>query len=349
MNKESALRIGIVGLGYWGPNLLRNLAEVDNGDLVAACDVDERRFGRLEKRYRGVLFTTSLSELLSMVDALVVATPVETHFPIAKKALAEGKHVLLEKPMTAKLEEAIELVNLSEQKRVTLMVDHVFVYHPAVRTIKEILDRGELGKLSYFDSLRQNWGARQVDVNAIWDLAIHDVAILSYLFARRPESVIAVGNRAGRRRDEDRASLHLFYPETDFVADISVSNISPVKVRTIKIGGEKRLLVYDDVQVGERIKIYEHVVDEELDEKGRFAVRWNYRVGPMYSPNVPIEEALLNVCRHFVTCILENRRPLTGGEQGLEVVGILQKACESLKSGGERIRIEDYAHKRRQI
>lgn len=332
------LKIGVVGLGYWGPNLVRNFTQLDNCDLVAVCDLDGKRLHLLQKTYRHLLFTKDYDELVGNVDAVAVATPAGSHYSLGRKALEAGKSVFIEKPLTSSVVDGEKLMDLADQRRLTLMVDHTFIYHPAVREVKRVIDDNALGKLLYFESARQNWGLFPSDLNAIWDLAVHDVAILNHLSAQKPEAVVAIGDRFGRRPIEDRAYIHLFYP-SGFRADINVSKLTPNKVRSLNIIGERKSIIYDDLLISEQVRVFDRTVDEELDVERQYAVRWGYKAGSIFSPNLPAEEALRNSCGHFIDCVLQRRQPLTGGSEGLAVVSILEKADESMRKSGERISI----------
>ncbi len=336
---EEALMIGIgvVGYGYWGPNLVRNFAQHPASRVVAVCDRREDRLAECGERVPGARLTGQYGELLDdpQVEAVAIATPVSTHHPLAMRALAAGKHVLVEKPMTRTTAEADELIEAARRADRVLMVDHVFVYTAAVRKIRELIDAGELGELLYFDGVRVNLGLFQSDVNVLWDLAPHDLSILQYLIDADPTAVGAIGLRHIEGRPENLAYLTVFYGDS-FLAHVHVNWLAPVKVRTILIGGSKKMVVYDDTEADEKIKVYDKgvTVASESDER---AIRVSYRAGDMWAPRLDRYEALREVCDHFLACIREGGEPLTGGEAGRDVVRILEAAERSMAADGVRV------------
>ncbi len=330
------MKIAIVGLGYWGPNLVRNFLSTEGVDGVICCDVQKKRLDKIQQRFHGVEVSSSYDEILNRtdVDAIALATPVSTHYPLGMKALQAGKHLLVEKPLTLKTADAESLIEYAEKSRLKLMVDHTFVYTPAVRKMKEFLNRGEIGDVLYFDSVRVNLGLFQHDTNVIWDLAPHDVSIMDFLIERRPLSVLAVGVNHFNHQ-EDMAYITVNFPD-NIIAHFHVNWISPVKVRKILIGGSKLMVVYDDMEPSEKIKLYNKGVETNgKDSVYRTLVQ--YRTGDMFAPHVEPTEALSLMAAEFVNSIRTGKRPLTDGQAGLNIVRILEAANQSLKSGGQLV------------
>ncbi len=330
------VRVAVVGAGYWGPNLIRNFYENDNVELVAVCDLDANRLAKIGKRYPNVRLTTDYSDLLldSALDAIVIATPVHTHYLLAKQALRAGKHVLVEKPMAMNSTECMELIALAEEQSRVLMVDHTFVYHGAVRRIKQELDSGALGDLLYFDSVRVNLGLFQSDINVVWDLAPHDLSMMDYIIGKTPISIHASGACHAGNGIEDIAYITVTF-EDNLIAHFHVSWLSPVKVRQILVGGSKKMIVYDDLEPMEKLRLYDKgiTVEQPKSDEERYANLVGYRVGDMMAPNLDLTEALKVEVAHFVDCILNNKRPITDGQAGLRVVQILEAADESIRTG----------------
>ena len=332
------MKIGIVGMGYWGPNLVRNFLSTSNVDGVVCCDVSEKRLQLARRKFPGVEITTSYKELLSRddIDAVAIATPVSTHFPLGMKALEAGKHLLLEKPMTGSTEEAIKLIEAAEQRGVTLMVDHTFIYTGAVRKIKELVESGRIGEILYFDSVRVNLGLFQHDTNVIWDLAPHDLSIMDYVIGKEPVAVTAVG--VNHFNDvEDIAYLTVQYADK-LIAHFHVNWLSPVKIRKILIGGSKLMVVYDDMEVSEKIKVYDKGV-EIRGEESIHKTLVQYRTGDMHAPQIDQTEALSLLTTEFIDSIIGLTRPTSDGQSGLNVVRILEAAEASLRSGGKLIEL----------
>jgi predicted dehydrogenase len=334
------MKIAVAGLGYWGPNLVRNFLATEGVDQVLCCDTNAQRLESVKRRFYGVETMNSFDDMLkrSDVDAVVLATPVSTHHPLGMKALRAGKHLLVEKPLTLKTSHADELVQCADKGNLRLMVDHTFVYTSAVRTIKMSLEKGDIGDVLYFDSVRVNLGLFQHDTNVIWDLAPHDISIMDYLLARAPLAVSAVGSKHFNDR-EDMAYITVLFPD-NVIAHFHVNWISPVKIRKILIGGTKLMVVYDDMEPSEKIKMY----DKGVDIKGKdsiYQVLVQYRTGNMWAPNVPQTEALMLMAREFIDSIKEGRKPLSDGVSGFNVVRVLEAADRSLKAGGKRISLSD--------
>ncbi len=329
--------VGVVGCGYWGPNLARNLSALETCELRALCDVDPERVARLRRHFPSARASTDFGELLRdpEIDALAICTPVHTHFPLASEALRAGKHVLVEKPLTHSVETAELLVDLARRQGRVLQVDHTFVYSGAVQKLKRYLEAGELGELLYVDSVRINLGLFQPDVNVLWDLAAHDVSILSYLVERDPLWVSAIGaTHLGPL--ESQAYVALQY-EGSLLAHLHVNWLAPVKLRSTVIGGTRRMIVYDDLEPSEKIRVYEKGVTLASDPHSRARALVDYRVGDMHAPYIEKLEPLERVCRSFLAAIETGAAPLTDGQAGLRVVRVLEAAQQSIRKGGERI------------
>lgn len=334
MPLTSMLSVGIVGLGYWGPNLLRNFAALPDCTVKYGCDLEPQNLEKMRRKYPAVSYTTDFSDLLKDKDltAIVIATPTSSHFALAKAALEEGKHVLLEKPMTQTAAEAEELVNLSTKKRLQLLVDHTFIYTGAVEKIRDLVSSGEIGDMHYFDSTRINLGLIQKDVNVLWDLAIHDLSILHIIKnLDGVESLYAHGSTHFTKQPEI-AHLHLIFKD-GVEAHIHVSWLSPVKIRQTIIGGSKKMILYDDTEPSEKIRIYDKGVHfQELIEEGKpdpfFPV---YRSGDILIPALKNPEAMSVEAQHFLACIQGEEKPRVSGEDGRRIVRILELADQSLR------------------
>ncbi len=333
------MKIGVVGLGYWGPNLVRNFSAAEKVDSVVACDVDRRRLQSIGKKFPTATLEPDMERLFSddSVEALAIATPVSTHFQLAKEAMENGKHVLLEKPLAATTAEAEYLVNLAAKKGVVLMVDHTFIYTAAVRKMRQLIDNGEIGRVSYFDSVRVNLGLFQHDVNVVWDLATHDISIMHYLVHDRPVSVAAFGS-AHYNGHEDIAYVVVNFND-GLMAHFHVNWLAPVKVRQILIGGTKKMIMYDDVEPSEKVKVYDKGVTAATKE-GIYDTLIQYRTGDMYAPHLDGSEALSLLCSNFVRTIAGEATALTDGNAGLEVVRILEAANKSLKNHGVLVALD---------
>jgi predicted dehydrogenase len=333
------IRIGIIGYGYWGINLLRNFINAADCTVTAICDSRVERLNAAQKVHPSLTVYTDVDTFMSQapVDAVVIATPVFLHFSLAKKALLAGKHVLVEKPLTASVIEAEELVELSLKHNLVLAVDHTFLFTGSVQKIKSYIDKGELGALQYFDSTRINLGLFQPDVNVIWDLAPHDISILNYLVPERPVSVVCTGQSHTNNGLENIAYLTLNY-SSNFIAHFTCSWVSPLKIRRILIGGDNKMCLYDDVEPTEKIKIYDTGFTARTEsEKHQMLI--DYRVGDIYIPKIPQNEALASMAADFIQSIIQGRKPLVDGYAGLEVVSILEAAQKSISSGGKEIKL----------
>ncbi|HVW21310.1 MAG TPA: Gfo/Idh/MocA family oxidoreductase [Opitutaceae bacterium] len=329
--------VAVVGYGYWGPKLVRNFLQHGGFASVTVCEEDAARRQRALRENPGVRAAESFARVLADpgIGAVALATPVATHFSMAKEALSAGKHVLVEKPLSARTAEAEELVRLAETRRCVLAVDHTFVYHPAVRRIRELVSAGELGQLNYIDSTRINLGLFQHDVNVLWDLAVHDLSIINFISGERPDRVQAVGAASAPGRVESIGILLLRYASGLF-AHVNCSWVSPVKIRHMLIGGDRRMVVYDDLNATEPVKIYDSGVVARTDEE-RNRLLYEYRVGDVHSPKIAPREALANLVDDFAGAIREGRRPVSDGRFGADAVRILEAAQASVESGGKEL------------
>jgi predicted dehydrogenase len=332
------LRMGVVGYGYWGPNIVRNLRSIEGCQVAGVCDQSPAAVRRIKQAHPDLNVTTNSSELLESkkIDAIAVVTPVCTHFELAKAALQNGKHVFVEKPFTATVRQAEELVELAERKNLKIMVDHTFLFTGAVRKIRELIDDGVLGDLSYYDSTRVNLGLFQHDVSVIWDLAPHDLSIMSFLIPEEPEAVVATG-QSHLNGLVDVAFLTVYFPGNT-IAHINVNWLSPVKVRTTLLGGEKKMLVWNDLEADEKIKIYDKGAQIRSGQ-GLYDLMVSYRSGDMWAPRVEQTEALRLELGHFVDCVVKNQTPVNDGVTGLRVVKLLEAADRSLKERGRAIQV----------
>ncbi len=337
--------IGVIGCGYWGPNLIRNLAENERAELRWICDTDEKRLHAFARRYPATRAATDYRQLLAdpALEAVVIATPVATHYRFAKDALAAGKHVLIEKPFTTHSAEAEELIALAAARGLTLMVDHTFVYTGAVRRIKEIVESGELGELLYFDSVRINLGLFQRDINVVWDLAPHDLSIMDYLVAREPIALTATGSSHIEAGIENIAYVMLRFRDS-FIAHFHFNWLSPVKIRRTLIAGSRKMIVYDDIEPTEKIRVYDkgvttNRIESDTDKEAAYRTLVSYRTGDVWVPKLDSTEALTHVCAEFLAAIAHRRQPLTDGAAGLRVVRLLEAAQESIDQGGRLIEL----------
>lgn len=334
------INIGIIGYGYWGPNLVRNFSVQSNGTVKMVADGRAERLTLINKNYPLINTSLSADELINDpdIDAVVIATPVFTHYELAKKALNNGKHVLLEKPMTSSVAQAMELINIAQQKNLVLMVDHTFLYTGAVQKMKELIQNGTIGTPRYFDSSRINLGLFQPDINVLWDLAPHDISILTYLISFKPYSINATGISHTHNQIENIAYMTVNY-ETDFIAHFDCSWTSPVKVRQTLIGGNKKMIVYNDLEPSEKVRIYDTGYDHKSDEdKNRVMV--DYRTGDIHIPKLNNIEALSGVAADFINSIAASSVPLANSQLGIEVVKILEASQESIKNKGKEVIIK---------
>lgn len=329
------IRIGVIGCGYWGPNLVRNFMEVPASHVVAVSDLRQERLKGVQTLYPSIQVTTQASEvtLRPDIDAIVIATPVSTHFELAIQALKAGKHVFVEKPMTVNSEQASRLIEEAERRKLTLMVGHTFVYAGAVQKIKELVNTGHLGELYYYDSVRINLGLFQTDVNVIWDLAVHDLSIMDYVLPVKPCAIAATGLNHVPDHPENMAYLTLFY-NTPMIGHIHVNWLAPVKIRHTLIGGDQRMIVYDDLEPSEKVKIYERGVTLNDRAEDDYRLRVEYRSGDMWAPQFARTEPLHTEAAHFIRCIESTATPISDGEAGLRIVQLLEAASASLANKG---------------
>jgi predicted dehydrogenase len=332
------IRIGVIGYGYWGPQIVRNFHGTDGCEIAVVCDKSSESLRRAKQAYPHIRATTDPCETLVSpdIDAVAVVTPVWTHFELAKAALENGKHVFVEKPFTSNAAQAEELIDLADSKDLQIMVDHTFLFTGAVKKIRQLVEEGTLGKLYYYDSTRVNLGLFQHDVNVIWDLAPHDLSIVDQLIDDKPEVVIATGQKH-LNGFEDLAYITIYF-RNSILAHINVNWLSPVKVRTTLIGGEKKMLVWNDLDADEKIKVYDKGVDITNGQSVR-ELLVSYRSGDMWSPKVEQTEALRAETKYFIDCISKNERPFNDGVAGLRVVRMLEAADKSLKDRGKPIRV----------
>ena len=335
------VRIGVVGYGYWGPNLVRNFAETAGAELVAVSDLDPKKLETVKKRYPTVRTTTRFQDLLEdkTIDAIAIATPVRAHFDLALAALKAGKHVWLEKPMTETSAQAQQLIDEAERRKRVLLVDHTFVYTGAVRKMGELIRKGDLGRVLYYDSIRVNLGLFQRDVSVISDLAVHDFSILDYILGEHPVAVTASGTNHFPGTPENLAYITLFY-DSGTIAHTNVSWLAPVKVRQILIGGSKKMITYDDLEPSEKVKIYDKGVSLTDDPAQIQEMRVGYRTGDMWAPKLDGTEALRIEGEHFVDCITNGTAPQTGGALGLRVVELIEAATTSMRNRGETVTVQ---------
>jgi predicted dehydrogenase len=334
---SNVIRMGVIGYGYWGPNIVRNFHGQEHSRVVAICDKSPKSLQRARQSYPEIRTIDECNEVLTAadIDAVAIVTPVWTHYELAKIALENGKHVFVEKPFTCTIAQAEELIELAERKNLKIMVDHTFLFTGAVKRIKELIDDGTLGDLYYYDSMRVNLGLFQHDVNVLWDLAPHDLSIMDYLIKDKPEAVVATGERH-LNGVADIAFLTLYYPN-NLIGHINVNWLSPVKVRTTLIGGEKKMLVWNDLDADEKLKVYDKGV--QMSGDGVYQLLVSYRSGDMWAPRLEQLEALKIEAAYFVDCIMNEKRPFNDGVAGLHVVRMLEAADQSLHQKGKVIQL----------
>ena len=332
------IRFGVIGYGYWGPNVVRNLAALEYSEVAAVCDSSPNARRRVQKAHPNMKVCSDHWEVVTDkdIDAVAIVTPVWTHFELAKAALEHGKHVFVEKPFTSSVEQAEELINLAERKNLQIMVDHTFLFTGAVKKIRQLLQEDALGKLYYYDSTRVNLGLFQHDINVIWDLAPHDLSIMDHIIGQEPEAVVATG-QSHLNGHEDVAFITLYFPDK-VIAHVNVNWLSPVKVRTTLIGGEKKMLVWNDLEADEKIKIYDKGVKVSTQE-GVYKMLVNYRSGDMCAPQIEQTEALRNELGYFIECITNQERPINDGFAGLRIVKMLEASTHSLQMRGELVEV----------
>ena len=335
------INVGVVGYGYWGPNVARNFNETPGARVVAISDADDGSLKRAAQSYPEMRMAKDCQNLLtaSDIDVIAIVTPVSSHFEIAKAALSNGKHIFIEKPFTASVAEAEQLIELADKKKLKIMVDHTFLFTGAVKKIKELIDDGVLGDLYYFDSIRVNLGLFQKDVNVVWDLAPHDLSIMDHLIDKEPIAVMATGVAHFNNQLEDVAYITVYFPD-NVIAHLNVNWLSPVKIRTTLIGGQKKMLVWNDLVSDEKIRVYDKGVEGmEGSKEHSYGLRVSYRSGDMWAPRVNQVEALKGEAAYFVDCINNNLNPKNDGKAGLRVVRMLEAIIKSLKLGGTLVRL----------
>ncbi len=330
------IRVGIIGYGYWGPRITRNFHGLNGCEVSVICDKSSDSLRRVKQSYPDIAVSCDAAEVIrsSDTDAVAVITPVWTHFELAKAALENGKHVFVEKPFTSTVAQAEELIELADRKNLRIMVDHTFLFTGAVKKIRQLIDQGVLGKLYYYDSTRVNLGLFQHDVNVIWDLAPHDLSIMDYLIASKPEAVVATGQNH-LNCHEDVAYMTIYFADS-MIAHINVNWLSPVKVRTTLLGGEKKMVVWNDLEADEKVKLYDRGVDI-TNGQGVYELLVSYRSGDMWAPKIEQSEALSNEAKYFVECIEKDEAPFNDGRAGLRVVKLLEAAEKSIKNRGRAI------------
>lgn len=335
------INIGVVGYGYWGPNIVRNFNRCNDAQVISVCDKNPKVLGSVQRDYPAIQTDTDFNKLITSpdIDAVAIVTPVFTHYELAKLALENGKHVFVEKPFTSTVAQAEELIELADKNNLKIMVDHTFIFTGAVNKIKELVDNDTLGDLYYFDSTRVNLGLFQHDINVVWDLAPHDLSIMDYIINEKPDSITASGKPHFNNGLEDIAYITVNF-SNNMIAHFNVNWLSPVKVRSTLIGGEKKMLVWNDLEVDEKIKVYDKGVDV-YTKKGIYDLLVSYRSGDMFAPKVEQTEALKLETEHFIDCILNDKTPVNDGLSGLRVVKILEASDESLKNEGKMIRLKN--------
>ena len=335
------IRVGVIGYGYWGPNLVRNFMGAQGSGVVAVCDLREERLSPLRKIYPTLRTLNNPDELIQdrEVDAVVIATPVSSHFELAMAALRAGKHVLVEKPLASNSDQARKLIDEAGARELVLMVDHTFVYTEAVRKIRELITSNALGQIYYYDAVRVNLGLFQHDVNVISDLAIHDLSIMDYVLPSRPVAVSATGRSHVPGQPENVAYITLFFPDTQ-IAHVHVNWLTPVKVRHTLIGGSEKMILYDDLEPSEKVKVYDKGITVTPGPEAVYQMLVNYRSGDMWAPRLDNTEALHAEALHFIDCVENSRQPETDGQAGLRMVSIMEAAERSLRGRGELVEIQ---------
>lgn len=334
------IRLGIIGCGYWGPNLVRDFYETEGVKVVTVADISEERLKNIKKRFYDVSVTRKASDVISdkSIDAIVIATPAETHYKLAKESLAAGKHTFVEKPLTFDVREAEELVGLADRSGKILMVGHTFEFNPAVEKIREYITRKELGDVYYLTSRRLNLGKIREDINVLWNLAPHDVSIFMYVLGSMPTEVRSWGASFLQKDIEDMVIASFTFPG-NITASLQVSWIDPLKVRDMVVVGSKKMVVYDDVDNEGKIKVYDKGADRLVKPGESCEYQFKLRAGDVLIPRLPMQEPLKRECEHFACCIANNKTPLTDGKNGLRVVKALAAAQQSLKNGGKAVKI----------
>ena len=338
------IRIGVIGYGYWGPNLVRNFADRPDARVTVVADRRPDRLEEAQRRYPTIRVTAEASDLIAdpAVDAVVIATPVALHFDLATAALRAGKHVLVEKPIAATSDEASRLIDDAARRRLVLMVDHTFVYTGAVQKIRELVRSGELGDLYYYDSVRINLGLFQQDVDVLWDLAVHDLSIMDFVLSQQAVVVSATGLSHVQGNPKNIAYMTMFF-DGPMIAHVHASWLAPVKVRRTLLGGSRRMIVFDDLETSEKIRVYDSGISVDPSPENVYQMLIGYRTGDMWAPKLAVSEALAVEAAHFVDCVSRGARPQTDGEAGLRVVRLLEAASASMQSYGRPVEIQGVA------
>ncbi|MBT0652918.1 Gfo/Idh/MocA family protein [Geomobilimonas luticola] len=331
------INLGVIGYGYWGPNVVRNFNGIPNAEVVSICDYQQNALKRAKNIYPKTNIISDCREILfsPRIDAVAIVTPVSTHYDIARQALENGKHIFIEKPFTSSVEQAEKLIELAEKKNLKIMVDHTFLFTGAVKKIKQLIDDGTIGDLYYFDSTRVNLGLFQKDVNVVWDLAPHDLSIMDYLFNKNAVAVAATG-MAHFDNDLENVAYITVYLSGNLIAHINVNWLSPVKIRMTMIGGCKKMVVWNDLVSDEKLRVYDRGVEPE-DKVSAYPLRVNYRSGDMWAPKVEQSEALKEEAEYFIDCIANDKKPFNDGYSGLRVIKMLEATERSIKKGGELV------------
>jgi predicted dehydrogenase len=332
--------IGVIGYGYWGPNLVRNFTDAPGSRVIGVSDLQGKRLMQAQARYPALTALSDHRELLTdpMIDAIVIATPVATHYELAMEALRAGKHVLVEKPLAATVDQAQRLIDEAQRRQRVLMVDHTFIYTGAVRKMRELVTAGRLGPLYYYDAVRVNLGLFQHDLNVLWDLAVHDLSIMDHVLGVEPRAVAATGAAHVPGQPEDVAYLTCFF-DNNLIAHVHVNWLAPVKIRRTLIGGARQMIVYDDLEPSEKVKVYDRGITVNDDAEGVYQMLVGYRTGDMWAPQLSLTEALQTEARHFVECIEQGRKPLSDGAAGLRIVRLLEAGTASLAHRGHVIEL----------
>jgi predicted dehydrogenase len=334
------LGIGVIGYGYWGPNLVRNFSNGISTHVISICDLDPGKLATSQRLYPGITTTSDFRDLLTNpgIDAVAIATPTHTHYDLALAALRAGKHVFVEKPIAPTAEQVRHLIDEADRRNLILMVDHTFLYTPAVQKIRELIHTDSLGEIYYYDSIRSSLGLFQSDVNVIWDLAVHDISIINYILKEKPVSVSATGSCHVAGSPENMAHITLFF-DSKCVAHVSVNWLSPIKVRQTFIGGSRKMIVYDDVEPTEKIKVYDKGIILNPSPENAHQIKIGYRAGDMWAPHISAKEALQTEIEHFADCVINNTAPISSAASGLQIVEILEAASRSINEQGRPVRL----------
>lgn len=335
---NTKLNVGVIGCGYWGPNLIRNFNQMPRTSVKRIADLDENRLQHLQQLYQNIETTIDYQTILSdpEIDIIAIATPVIAHFRFASEALAAGKHVFVEKPMVTSMSDANELISLADKVQCKLMVGHTFIYSPAVREMKQIVDSGDLGDVYYINCQRLNLGPIRHDINVIWDLAPHDFSIILHLLGKDAEAVSAIGSAYINPMIEDVATVTLYF-DNNVIAFVQCSWLDPDKIRRMAFVGRKKMMVYDDIQPSEKIRIYDKSVDKPTYYDTFSEFHYSYKYGDIIIPRIESGEPIRNELDHFVDCIINDETPLSDGKAGRQIVQILEATQQSLAENGKKI------------